>query len=159
MGYHDVAQICLNGHVITDVYKSSPEFRKAYCPKCGQPTITQCPSCGANIQGQYNDEGFVDVSVFPAPDYCHNCGKPYPWTEAKLSAISELLKLEEQIQESDIATMQEILPDILAETPKSKVAEAKFKIIMRKVGKATYEAVKDIIIEIASETIKKSLFG
>lgn len=160
MGFYYTAQVCLNGHVVNDNYEISPEFRKPFCTKCGQPTITQCPSCNTNIQGNYHVDGvaFLTTREPTAHAYCHNCGKPYPWTEANLNAISELLELDEQLQESDIATMKEILPDLLTDTPKSKVAEAKYKIIMRKAGRATYEAVKEIIIGIASETIKKSLF-
>ena len=160
MDYYDTAQICLNGHVITNEYEESPEFRKPHCPKCGQSTITKCQSCHVNIQGDYHVEGVFSLggSISPAPAYCHSCGNPYPWTEANLNAISELLELDELLQESDVATMNEILPDLLTDTPKSKVAEAKYKIIMRKAGRATYEAVKEIIIGIASETIKKSLF-
>jgi hypothetical protein len=55
--------------------------------------------------------------------------------------------------------MKEIMPDLITDTPKSKVAETKYKIIMKKAGKATAEAVKELIICIASETIRKSLFG
>lgn len=161
MSYYETAQVCLNGHVITDNYERSPELRKSFCIKCGQPTIIQCPSCNANIQGDYHVEGVVCLraSEPTAHAYCHNCGKPYPWTETNLKAISELLELDEQLQKSDVEIMKDILPDLITDTPKSKVAEAKYKIVMRKAGKATTEAVKELIIGIASETIKKSLFG
>ena len=161
MGIYRTAQICLNGHIINDSYDTSPEFNKSFCPKCGQPTITQCPSCHTNIQGYFDVPGIVDLTTREetAPAYCHSCGKPYPWTESNLKAISELLELDEQLQETDKKTMKEILPDLITDTPKSKVAEAKYKIIMKKAGIATAEAVKDIIIGIVSETIRKSLFG
>lgn len=160
MGHYYTAQVCLNGHVITDNYERSPEFRKSFCTKCGQPTITQCSSCHANIQGDYHVDGVVCLRTQEptAPAYCHNCGNPYPWTESNLKAISDLLELDEQLQGSDVQIMNEILPDLLTDTPKSKVAEAKYKKIMRKAGRATFEAVKEITIGIASETIKKSLF-
>jgi hypothetical protein len=160
MGHYETAQVCLNGHVITDTYISSPSLRQQFCSKCGKETIFQCPSCKANIQGDYRVDGVVSLGrrICPAPAYCHSCGKPYPWTESNLKTISDLLKLDEQLQEADIETMEEILPDLLTDTPKSKVAEAKYKIIMRKAGRATIEAVKEIIVEIASEAIKKSLY-
>ena len=161
MGYYDTAQVCLNGHVITDRYEKSPNLRKQFCSECGKETIFQCPSCNANIQGDYHVDGvvYLTTSEPTAPAYCHNCGKPYPWTESNLKAISDLLELDEQLQKSDVETMKELLPDLITDTPKSKVAGAKYKIVMRKAGKATAEAVKELIIGIASETIKKSLFG
>ena len=36
---HDVAQICLNGHVINDASRKYSESNKDYCPRCGEPTI------------------------------------------------------------------------------------------------------------------------
>ena len=57
-GYYDVAQICLNGHVITDIAHRAP-----------QPDVI----C-------------LSGSSPKAPAFCHNCGKSYPWTQAKLAA-------------------------------------------------------------------------
>ena len=39
MGYHDVQQVCLNGHQTTDSYNSYPKFRKDFCSDCGEKTI------------------------------------------------------------------------------------------------------------------------
>ena len=45
MGYYDIAQICLNGHVITEKARGAPEFAQKFCKKCGESTITECQSC------------------------------------------------------------------------------------------------------------------
>lgn len=153
------AQICLNGHIINTASNKYPEYNKAFCSECGQPTINHCSFCNATIQGDYYDSRYNNVfSLQKLPAYCHNCGKPYPWTASNLEAINELIELDEQLQQTDKNTVKEILPNLLVETPKTKVAEAKFKLVMKKAGKATCEAVKEIIVGIASETIKKSLY-
>ena len=54
--WYDVAQICLNGHVINESVKEYPKFNKKYCDKCGASTITNCPNCHAEIQGEYHKE-------------------------------------------------------------------------------------------------------
>ena len=94
MGYHDVQQVCLNGHQITDNYNRSPEFRKNYCSKCGEKTIHQCQNCKTPIKGDYHADGVIAIGGPPAPvpTNCENCGNPFPWTikKQKLSnSISE----------------------------------------------------------------------
>jgi len=95
--YHDVMQVCLNGHLITDNYYTSPEFRKAYCAKCGEKTITKCPNCNNEIKGDYHVPGVVVLSSSstPVPDICEYCGQDFPWRDKKK-------KLKEAVQEKDL---------------------------------------------------------
>jgi hypothetical protein len=48
--WYDVAQICLNGHVINDSVKKYPQHNKKFCDKCGVATINNCPNCNTEIQ-------------------------------------------------------------------------------------------------------------
>jgi hypothetical protein len=89
MGHHDVQQVCLNGHQITDNYNRSPEFKKNFCPECGEKTIHQCPECQHPIKGHYHTDGLF-VSTTPVPTHCENCGKPFPWTLRK-KELSQML--------------------------------------------------------------------
>jgi hypothetical protein len=120
--YYEVAQIGLNGHVITDHYQSSPERRKSFCPQCGAKTIHQCPNCGTNIQGDYIVPNVIAVRGHRnAPAFCHSCGTPFPWTEMHLQAARELtLETEELDQDKD--KLIESLPDLIADTPKTTIA-------------------------------------
>lgn len=84
MGYHDVQQVCLNGHQITDNYDRSPEFRKNFCSTCGEGTIHKCPNCDHSIKGNYHVDGVLCLPIgTPVPTHCENCGQQYPWTERK----------------------------------------------------------------------------
>ena len=75
MGIYDVAEMCANGHHTTSMVNSFPEFRSSFCPKCGEPTFTECPHCESDIRGRYDHEGFViSFSGYEPPSYCHNCG-------------------------------------------------------------------------------------
>lgn len=84
-GYRDTMQVCMNGHVITDSYNRSPEFRKNFCTECGEITITQCPSCSINIPGEitYDDVVFFNPYTPSAPKICSNCGTKFLWFEKK----------------------------------------------------------------------------
>ena len=91
MGQFDVQQVCLNGHQITDNYLRHPEFRRARCPKCGQPTIHQCPECRTAIKGDYHVEGVFGFSKTPVPKFCESCGAQFPWGAALASdAVTKL---------------------------------------------------------------------
>lgn len=78
MGYYDVAQICMNGHVINESCKEYPQHNQNFCDKCGEKTITKCEGCGADIRGNYNEPGVLVFAPMITPKYCHNCGKMYP---------------------------------------------------------------------------------
>ncbi len=86
-GSHDIAQICLNGHLINSSHESFSQFSQKYCDECEEETITQCPKCSASIKGFYH--GSI-VANYDPPSNCCDCGKPYPWTERRLKALVEL---------------------------------------------------------------------
>ncbi len=83
MGWYDVMQVCLNGHVITNSLKRHPEFGRDFCDKCGEETTSTCPQCGKDIQGEYHVEGVFAIDTTPKvpPKNCKYCGNPYPWTQ------------------------------------------------------------------------------
>ena len=83
--WHDVAQICLNGHVANSETKERPDASRPFCSECGAATITECPNCRTEIEGEYHMEGVVDFTEFKPPAFCPACGKPYPWTLPKSS--------------------------------------------------------------------------
>ncbi|WP_253636548.1 DUF2321 domain-containing protein [Achromobacter insolitus] len=89
MGSHDVQQVCLNGHQITDSYNRSPQFRRKHCSTCGAETIHKCQSCGTNIRGDYHVEGMVAIGFnTPVPTHCEDCGTSFPWAEKKKQFVA-----------------------------------------------------------------------
>ena len=128
MGHYRTAQICQNGHCITDSIDAYPERGQPFCQKCGAKTITTCPSCNSRIRGDYYVEGFISLgSSFSVPAYCYNCGKPYPWTQAAIEAATELILEEENFSPEQQEKLVAVLPDIVAETPKTNLATTRFK--------------------------------
>lgn len=77
--WYDVMLVCENGHKITSSLKSSPEYYVERCSKCGTKTLSKCPSCNEDIKGYHHIPGVLGGGSIPIPDYCHKCGKPYPW--------------------------------------------------------------------------------
>ena len=91
MGYHDAQQVCMKGHQMTDNYYGHPEFRRPFCSRCGAETIHQCPKCRSDIKGDYHVEGVIDWSPTPVPEFCENCGSPFPWA-GKIKPVSTIIK-------------------------------------------------------------------
>jgi len=157
MGTYDTAQICINGHVITEYYNEFPQFRKKYCSDCGASTITSCQNCNTPIRGGYS-ESFTS-SQSPAPSFCHNCGKPYPWVESKLKAARELSDETENLTDDERESLKKSLDDIIRDTPQTPLATTRFKKLAAKAGKVAADGLRDILIDIASEAAKKAIWG
>lgn len=161
MGYYNTAQICTNGHIITDSYDINPEFRQNFCDICGAKTIITCPNCNSKIRGDYEVENitFIDSTMSSAPSYCYNCGKPYPWTDSALKAARELLAIDDTLSQDELDYFTENMTSITVDTPNTKVVSTKLKIYLNKAGSAIVSAFKDIVVEIGSETAKKIILG
>jgi hypothetical protein len=97
--------------------------------------------------------------AFTAPAYCHDCGKPYPWTTEKISAAKDLADEVEGLTPEDRTKLKSALDDITTGGPKAEASAARIK---RLLGKATTEIGKALwkaSVEIASEAAKKTLLG
>lgn len=157
--WYDTAEICKNGHVITNMAGSSPQFRKKFCDKCGAGTITQCQECATEIQGYYHVEGVLSFSDdYVAPAFCFNCGKPYPWTEVSLQAAKDLAQELDELSADERKILVASLDDLIRETPKTMLATTRFKKIVAKVGLEAAQGFKSILINIVSEAAKKSIW-
>lgn len=160
MGYYDTAQVCMNGHCITGTTSTDSNRLSDYCPNCGAKTITKCPHCSADIRGEYHVDGVGLFAYTPtAPKYCHNCGNAYPWTEAEINATADVIQLDNSLSEEEKQQLVNSLPDLISETPKTKIAILLFKKSLSVVGKVTREAVTQFITNIGCELVKKMLLG
>jgi hypothetical protein len=91
------------------------------------------------------------------PDYCYECGAPYPWMTTKLEAVTELAEM--QLSEQDAEIIKTNLDDIVRETPRSQVAAHKVKQVLTKSGQIVGQGLYKLIVDIASETATKVLTG
>jgi len=157
----DISQVCLNGHLINQQSKSFPEYNVKHCERCGAATITQCPKCHADIKG-YEASG-LEVIGWPGreysfPHYCYNCGAPYPWTESRLNAVHALIKELSELDPDDKSVLSNSLDELVRETPSTPLAASRFKKIADKIGKESLGALKTVVIDIFSETVKKLIW-
>ncbi|QPB60527.1 DUF2321 domain-containing protein [Enterococcus faecalis] len=152
-------KVCINGHQIS-VISNVPEDPKEFCEKCGKKLISTCQECHYPIGGYYKVDGILDLTKRTAelPYYCKQCAQPYPWTKLILEGATELLALDDEISETDKELIKTALPDLLVDTPKTKVAEAKFKKGFSRASSLVKDSLYNLLVDVVSETVKKSIF-
>ena len=155
MGYYENATICLNGHVSSSI---NANYRK-FCKECGESTISNCLNCDSAIQGSYCIPNFIGPDNFQFPNYCHECGNPYPWTEKLLNNAVELVSLDEELNENQKEIIKNAIPDLIIESSSTPVAQAKYKKYMSLAAEYVQEGTRNLLIDVVSETAKKSLFN
>jgi hypothetical protein len=78
----NIAQICMNGHVIVTSVTRYPQFKQPFCTDCGEPTIEECQNCHWPIAGVGPNAWMGGGGPYQPPKYCAACGKRFPWAEA-----------------------------------------------------------------------------
>ncbi len=150
---YDVAQVCLNGHLINQRTQRFPQHNKKHCSNCGAATINACPKCEASIRGEY---GVGALYTIPVPAFCYECGAAYPWTESRLQAAHDLT-IESDLAEADKKTLLDSIDGLAKNTPQSDVLATRVQKIFRRVGEVAPKALRQLFVEISSETAKKIL--
>ena len=152
-------KICLNGHQLS-VQSSRQLDPDEFCQKCGASVISTCQTCEAPIAGWYEPD---DIAYFgprdaDKPSYCKKCATPFPWTEQILNNAIELISLDDALSKEDKQLIKTAIPDLLVDTPRTKLAEAKFKKVFPKVSGFVKDSMYNLLVDVLSETAKKSLF-
>jgi hypothetical protein len=156
------AAYCLNGHFITSVEREPPLFPidpidailagfkgpkqpPPFCSKCGAGSISTCQNCQSPIERENSERE-------KPPAYCAACGKPYPWQES-IEKLKAALR-DSELNAAECEEMEDALPDVLRDTPKTESAALKIKRLLEKVGKPAYDIAIKVISDVASETAK-----
>jgi len=157
MGYHDVAQVCFNGHVINSSFKKYPEDNINFCKKCGAQTITNCQNCKAEIEGSDPSQGPFIHRSYVLPAFCPSCGNKFPWTESKIQTAQELAKELENISDDDKEIIAQSINDLVKDTPKTELAIAKYNKILNRAGKVVGDSLHRLVVDMVSESVRKLL--
>ncbi|WP_182914278.1 DUF2321 domain-containing protein [Paenibacillus sp. 1011MAR3C5] len=157
MGYYEVSTICRNGHFITSARQQHSD---KFCRSCGVPNISSCQQCNTPIRGKYRSDGILDLTSYDyVPAYCPTCSEAYPWTEKLLSNAVELISLDEKLSPQHKELIKLAMPDLIVETPSSPVAVAKYKKYMATASDFIKDGMRNLLYDVVSETVKKSIWG
>lgn len=145
--FYKTAQICKNGHLRNSDTSTHSAKNESFCSICGAEVISACPHCGSHLRGAYymnkplyssamynvlegkklssHLTSYKDVKISDTvnvPAYCHNCGKPYPWTEATMRAAEHIIDMLDELTPDQKKQLVDFIPDIIVETPQSRYA-------------------------------------
>lgn len=115
MAYNNVT-ICLNGHIVS----KNKAHSQNHCSKCGNKTYSSCTECNAPIRGPIKIEDVCILGEIPytIPNYCYECGAPYPWTQKILDNAVELVSLDDDLDETSKELIISAIPELLVDTPR-----------------------------------------
>lgn len=165
---YETAQICEDGHVITIHAKGEPATRRESCPKCGKPTFTACPSCGAFIPGCEHDYYTIKtncdtdhvVSLFDCctksyevPKYCHGCGKPYPWLAGYIDEFNLLLEDIDNISDEQKEILKKSFPNLLSDNVHYASSALEFAPLLNKLHGVAGELLRDLLKKAAIDKV------
>lgn len=159
MGHYDVAQVCANGHVTNERSVESPSDNVKFCEECGAATTDICASCSVPIRGAWTTSDVIAVaSNYQPPAYCAGCGAAHPWTESRLQAARALARELENLTFEERELLVSAVDDLVVDTPRTPLAQSRFKVLMKKAGSEATQAMRTIIVDVVSEVVKKSMF-
>ena len=78
----------------------------------------------------------------------------------KLEAIKSMASMSPGLDVPDRATLNDILPDLVArtETPTTQLSIQRIKMIGEKAGPVFWDGAKKVLMDVVSEAVKRSLF-
>jgi hypothetical protein len=138
--------------------ETNAEKRQERCIRCGAVTVMACSHCQEPIRGFLHGSGESRAAKEP-PCFCHSCGKPYPWVEKKLGVGTALIQEMQGLSDSEKDALSKSLGDLVRDVPETEVAVVRFKKYLPKAGAAVYDAFKAVMISVATDEVKKKLFG
>jgi len=155
---YDIAQICLNGHIVNGAFRVRPQDNKDFCPKCGEKTITQCPLCENPIQGSPCEQGWRgEVNIVGScrlPAYCHKCGKSFPWTESKIQTAIQMFAEFGGLDEGEKKTIEDDIKNISRDIPQGELSAMRIRKIWQKYGRIAYNVIMEFASKTAAEILK-----
>jgi len=167
MAHYATALVCPAAHLITGNIDANPEKRSPFCPTCGKPTTSECGSCKTPIRGNH----FFDVespfgryreqetTCSHVASHCHQCGKPYPWTE---EATNECFMLADEIRgwsNEDSEEFKDVLPALIQEGVKTPRAILVFQRLLSKAMPGAKGILENAIGSLMCEVAKRGMGG
>jgi hypothetical protein len=92
------------------------------------------------------------------PKFCHECGKPYPWTERKMDEVYKLIDKNKKLNSSEKEVLKKLIWEIVIESPKKDLAIEEAKRPLQKMGDEAVKLLKSLLIDLLSEVVKRQLF-
>jgi hypothetical protein len=109
------------------------------------------------IRGSCHVSGVVSFSLWNVPTHCHECGKPFPWTERKTAAIAEAVEKLYEVSETERDKARRSVLDFWNKMPSTKAVIVRFKKAIGRASTIAIAVLKEILIRLATEALARAL--
>jgi hypothetical protein len=157
--WQDTALVCEKGHLVNGSFLDFPAENTKFCEKCGAINITKCPSCNESIRGNYHIPGILGGGIRTPPDFCHNCGKPYPWTKELIEAANRAIDKAQELDDEEKEDFVKAIEQVRGDSSISQIAAHRIKGYIQKLKRPSVEVIKEVITKVASEAATKIILG
>lgn len=166
--YRLKSAICKKGHIQISTLDTDESCENHFCPLCGSEVVENCFFCASPIPGGYakitsklqnlvTGEKMKRITKYKnteIPNYCYQCGKPYPWTEKFLKDYRELLELnlesEVELQDKIYNATVEVLQN---QSDIKNISVQLLKSYLNKTTRVTKELLLNTLSTICSESL------
>jgi hypothetical protein len=144
----------MEGHEINPFVEIRPDDRPTFCRDCGSPVISACPECGGRIQGWRRGATMWD---YTPPIHCDLCGKPLPWTVSRLDAARTVASMLSELKPAERQALSASFDDLVHDTTRTQAAVLRVKLLLGKLSVEGGRALRDVLMTVATESVKKQL--
>jgi hypothetical protein len=159
-----LAAVCKRGHVI-DLAAGplpDPDEDPRFCEECGAPVLRVCRSCEAPLLGvpPFPDaSGNLDAGSWRRPDFCRECGHPFPWIDraGRIRHLENLLDREELDEATELAVREQL--EALADPDADDRTTVKRMARLRELAPGFWErsGVREVLVTLATTEAKRQL--
>jgi hypothetical protein len=121
-----------------------------FCADCGAKTMSRCHGCGAYIQ-------FKDSRVHYVPNYCTECGEPFPWVSSALQELGRVTDEAQELTDQEKNALKRAYPELTKNTAKTRGAIETLKVYCTKFSPAAMAIVRTVLINVMTDEGKQGL--
>lgn len=167
------AMYCENGHRIAFVDANTGEREQRYigdfhaqlldvdadgnplplpkfCADCGANTMSKCHGCGAFIQYNNNKVHYV-------PNYCTECGEPFPWVSSALQELGRVTDEANELTPGEKDALKRAYPELTKNTAKTRGAVETLKAYFNRFSPPAMAIVRTVLVNVMTDEGKQSL--
>ncbi|HEU5218764.1 MAG TPA: DUF2321 domain-containing protein [Gemmatimonadales bacterium] len=151
------ARICARGHLVMQRQGERHGSSAQTCPTCGALTIAACPGCREPIFGLAALSTGEAPMPGRLPQYCHCCGRPFPWTEKLISAVRLALRDVPALDQYERDQLRRSIHHIIHETSQTRLAVIRINSMLSRIEGETAHSLRGLFLGIATESVKPML--
>jgi hypothetical protein len=121
-----------------------------FCADCGAATMSKCHGCGSYIQ-------YKDRRAHYVPNYCTECGKPFPWVSSALKELGRITDEATGLTVEEKNDLKLAYPELTKNTAKTRGAIEIMKVYYDRFSPAAMAIVRTVLANVMTDEGKQAL--